>query len=892
MKTSQETVKSKITLLLVLVSVFHNYLNAQSSTVTFTTPGATTWTVPPCVYQITVEVWGGGGGGGAVWSKFLNGCSNTSCQSAELCTAGGGGGGGGYATRTYSVQPGQIYNIVVGVGGNGGVLNASGTNRANSGSTGGASTFSGAATAAFGVLTANGGSGGGSANFYETSSTSSMFGHQGANGAGGNGGTGSNGSTNRIGGNGATGAHSSNSPDRSGGGGGGAGTTQNGSNANVNTGGTGGATGGGTGANGGVIDNYVGAQFAGGSGGTIIGGGGSGALIHNRVTQNNSSITTTDRQRVGGNGARGEVRITYNTSPSPSLGSGFVNGEWAFHGTVDGSGNVTNVDWEQGVNWRVWDQTQSQFILPASGSHPTTTSDVRLKSGTCLAQPTVNSINVTSTDNTNGTGAATCRNIVIESTGTLTINSNANVEHFHILGDYSNSGTVNYNNGRFKFVKTGTQTIYDASGTATFWEMNIGGSSLTDLNSAVTILNALRINGVVKTDGYLYWLNTTSIDGASTGVVDNAYGGHVFGTFRRTIQNNNATYRFPVGVGISLNTDRRLLEYINNGVVGPSHLDCSVSNTFKGSGNNIDLMLDPTKATEWGQFLDFVHPAAEWTLTPGAAFTSGSYGVRLYVQNFPSIDASLDNKFAILKRPTNSTTFFEFDAFDNSTSIPNGGLPGRVWNSGNGYAEKSGFTQLSKFVIASASLPLSVELEAYKVMCQSEAVSLNWTTASESSNDYFTIERADENLNYSVIGTLNAAGTSSIQNQYSFVDDQPVRGEAYYRLSQTDFDGATAILGVLSSTYPCDGELENLHVYPVPSSGELNVVFSHGNRQGYNVEVYNSIGQLVLPLEEGMTGESGSTLIKLEGKDLSSGVYLLKVKVGEEVFSEKVIIQH
>jgi hypothetical protein len=80
----------------------------------------------------------------------------------------------------------------------------------------------------------------------------------------------------------------------------------------------------------------------------------------------NRSSATNHVSQTGGNGARGEVRITYTTSPAPSVGSGFVNGEWAFHGTVDGAGNVTNVDWEQGVNWRVWDQTQAQFILPAS----------------------------------------------------------------------------------------------------------------------------------------------------------------------------------------------------------------------------------------------------------------------------------------------------------------------------------------------------------------------------------------------------------------------------------------------------------------------------------------------------------------------------------------------
>jgi MSHA biogenesis protein MshQ len=72
---------------------------------TFTSPGTYSWTVPPCVTSITVQVWGAGGGGGAVWSRFDP--TQSSVTSDEICTAAGGGGGGGFTTRTYTVVPGQ-----------------------------------------------------------------------------------------------------------------------------------------------------------------------------------------------------------------------------------------------------------------------------------------------------------------------------------------------------------------------------------------------------------------------------------------------------------------------------------------------------------------------------------------------------------------------------------------------------------------------------------------------------------------------------------------------------------------------------------------------------------------------------------------------------------------
>ena len=117
---------------------------------TFTTSG--TWTAPPGVTEITVEVWGGGGGGAAPSGN----------------TGHGGGGGGAYAMQVIPVVPGTTYSFTVGAGGspgnNGGnsffedgsdVLAAGGTSGNNS--SGGAG---GSAAASVGMTTFSGGNGG------------------------------------------------------------------------------------------------------------------------------------------------------------------------------------------------------------------------------------------------------------------------------------------------------------------------------------------------------------------------------------------------------------------------------------------------------------------------------------------------------------------------------------------------------------------------------------------------------------------------------------------------------------------------------------------------------------------------------------------------------------
>lgn len=147
--------------------------------------GTSSWTVPPCVNYICVELWGGGGGGGGNSSGTGNGA--------------GGGGGGAYGYGCYAVTPGTVLTITIGAGGAEGLGNANG-------STGGTSSvgapISISATGGSGGVSGNGtgagGAGGtstapsnasGIAGYARNGSTNGGGGGQGAN-AGGNGGIG------------------------------------------------------------------------------------------------------------------------------------------------------------------------------------------------------------------------------------------------------------------------------------------------------------------------------------------------------------------------------------------------------------------------------------------------------------------------------------------------------------------------------------------------------------------------------------------------------------------------------------------------------------------------------------------------------------------------------
>ncbi len=192
---------------------------ASAFTVTFSTPGTTTWTVPAGVTSVTVEVWGGGGRGGSVGGGLTTG-------------AGGGGGGGAYSRSVLTVTPGATYTVVVGAG--------------STGAGPGGDSYFGSAT----TVMAKGGN----------SSTSAAGATGGAAASG-------FGDVRFSGGNGADGSGTS----YGGGGGSSAGTAANGNNATTSTGATA-PTGGGDGGNGRTTSS------GGGSSGSAPGGGGGGAL--------------------------------------------------------------------------------------------------------------------------------------------------------------------------------------------------------------------------------------------------------------------------------------------------------------------------------------------------------------------------------------------------------------------------------------------------------------------------------------------------------------------------------------------------------------------------------------------------------------------------------------
>jgi hypothetical protein len=92
---------------------------------------------------------------------------------------------------------------------------------------------------------------------------------------------------------------------------------------------------------------------------------------------------------------------------------------------------------------------------------------------------------------------------------------------------------------------------------------------------------------------------------------------------------------------------------------------------------------------------------------------------------------------------------------------------------------------------------MPVELVSFNGTAAAGQVKLLWTTASETNNDYFTIEKSNDGVAFEPLGYVNGAGNSNIVTEYAFYDNDPF-ALSYYKLKQTDFDGTSAYSEIIA----------------------------------------------------------------------------------------------
>jgi hypothetical protein len=460
----------------------------------------------------------------------------------------------------------------------------------------------------------------------------------------------------------------------------------------------------------------------------------------------------------------------------------------------------------------------------------------------------------------NKTGGSVVLSAAIDIGGNFTTSNATSVfnttgQHIKLAGNFSN------NNGSTTFTNTGTTGILEFNGTAS-QTYNQGSSTLT-LNSVVMDNSGagvtLSTNMVLGTSGTLTLTNGRIVTGIREVQVTNGApaactpgnaGSYVAGNLRRTLSGAAGSYDLPVGhttqgyqlANITFTTATtipQLLARFDPWTLvpnGPVSSECLIANYN-------------------------VLPALNngyWSISASATPTSGTYNVTLYSTNFSNSGGAAGwtvMKSAVVAGPW----ALQGSCVTTSTATQ---------------TSRTGLNGFSVFSVAQTNTPLPIELLFFRGVNEGDHNVLRWATASEEGNDYFTIERSTDGVNFVELGRVDGAGNSTQLLNYLFVDNYPAIGENYYRLKQTDFNGAFAYSPIeLVYYYPGSVYLDNLH--PNPTTGIILFDFVSPESTTLHITATDLAGRIVL--NEYKEIEGGRTQITTGLTGCGAGVYLLRV---------------
>ncbi|MDX1350875.1 MAG: T9SS type A sorting domain-containing protein [Putridiphycobacter sp.] len=191
------------------------------------------------------------------------------------------------------------------------------------------------------------------------------------------------------------------------------------------------------------------------------------------------------------------------------------------------------------------------------------------------------------------------------------------------------------------------------------------------------------------------------------------------------------------------------------------------------------------------------------------------------------------------------------------------------------FTNVSSITNNARFTLGtinSGQTPLPIELISFSATAVNNSiVQLDWQTASEHNNDYFTVERSADNNHWESIKKVPGAKNASTVLSYKVVDYTPLFGISYYRLKQTDFDGQFSYSQTKSVVVKKLNDAQIL-LFPNPAKDQLTV--SASRQDLANMQVYDVIGQNVTKQVRFII--DGLTQTTIDLNSLSAGVYFLK----------------
>lgn len=175
---------------------------------------------------------------------------------------------------------------------------------------------------------------------------------------------------------------------------------------------------------------------------------------------------------------------------------------------------------------------------------------------------------------------------------------------------------------------------------------------------------------------------------------------------------------------------------------------------------------------------------------------------------------------------------------------------------------------------------LPIVLNSFDISCNNDFPEIKWSTSAEINNDYFTIEKSVDALNWEIVAHIQGAGNSNQLINYSYIDESYESNNQtfYYRLKQTDFDGNFEYFNVLP--IKCEGATSPI-IFPNPVTSTITISGKEINK----IEIIDVLGRIVKRVISNAVNET------INVSDLSNGTYVVKVYETNKISNQKIIKQ-
>lgn len=182
-----------------------------------------------------------------------------------------------------------------------------------------------------------------------------------------------------------------------------------------------------------------------------------------------------------------------------------------------------------------------------------------------------------------------------------------------------------------------------------------------------------------------------------------------------------------------------------------------------------------------------------------------------------------------------------------------------------------------------------VELASFTTASVNNGVELKWSTATETNNRGFAVERSTDNVEWKQIDFIEGSGTTTEPKSYRYIDTEPAANGSYYRLMQYDYDGTATVIAnseLITATPLTYGLEQN---YPNPFNPSTTISYTLPEKSFINITIYDITGkEVAVPVNE--IQEAGAYKVNFNAAQLSSGMYIYAMKAGEFYQHRKMLL--